>query len=61
MSCPYRGNCGSCLYFGLNLYASSKFDIVDCLLVGYAKASGHFVQTFDSDLKKELAELVFVS
>jgi predicted nucleic-acid-binding protein len=41
--------------FGLNLYASSKFDIVDCLLVGYAKAKGYPVLTFDSELKKKLA------
>ena len=46
--------------FGLNLYASSNFDIVDCFLVGYAKTCGYFVQTFDNDLKKELAEQSFV-
>jgi predicted nucleic-acid-binding protein len=42
--------------FGLNLFASSKFDFVDCLLTGYAKVNGYPVLTFDTDLKKELAE-----
>jgi predicted nucleic-acid-binding protein len=51
----------SAITFGLNLYASSKFDIVDCLLVGYAKTNGYPVQTFDNDLKKELAEQAFIS
>ncbi|MDR1316120.1 MAG: PIN domain-containing protein [Spirochaetales bacterium] len=41
--------------FGLNLYASSKLDFVDCLLAGYAKVKRCLVLTFDSGLKKELA------
>ena len=46
--------------FGLNVYASSKLDFVDCLLVAYAKVQGRAVLTFDGRLKKELAEQVFV-
>jgi predicted nucleic-acid-binding protein len=47
--------------FGLNLYASSNLDFVDCLLAGYAKIKGHPVLTFDGGLKKELAEQAYVS
>jgi predicted nucleic-acid-binding protein len=46
--------------FGLNLYASSKLDFVDCLLAGYAKVNGHFVLTFDRDLRKQLAQQAFI-
>jgi len=42
--------------FGLNIYASSNLDFVDSLLTGYAKTKGYPVLTFDSSLKKELAE-----
>jgi predicted nucleic-acid-binding protein len=45
--------------FGLNLYASSKLDFVDCLITGYAKVNDHHVLTFDSGLKKRLAEQVY--
>jgi predicted nucleic-acid-binding protein len=50
----------SAITFGLNLYASSNFDFVDCLLAGYAKVKGHPVLTFDTGLKKQLAEQAFV-
>jgi predicted nucleic-acid-binding protein len=40
--------------FALNLYANSKLDFVDCLLVSYAKVNGNSVFTFDADLKKAL-------
>ena len=46
--------------FGLNLYASSKLDFVDCLLAGYAKVNGHLVLTFDNGLKKQLAEQAYI-
>ncbi|MDR1025429.1 MAG: PIN domain-containing protein [Treponema sp.] len=46
--------------FGLNLYASSSLDIVDCLLAGYAKVNGRPVLTFDSSLKKQLAEQAYI-
>ena len=48
------------IIFALNLYASSSLDFVDCLLTGYAKVNGHYVLTFDSALKKELAEKVYI-
>jgi predicted nucleic-acid-binding protein len=41
--------------FGLNVYASTKLDFVDCLLTAYAKVKGNLVLTFDNNLKKELA------
>jgi len=46
--------------FGLNLYASSNLDFVDCLLAGYAKLNGHLVLTFDNKLKNRLAEQVYI-
>jgi predicted nucleic-acid-binding protein len=46
--------------FGLNLYASSKFDIVDCLLIGYAKVKDYPILTFDADLQKELANKAYI-
>ncbi|MDR1785269.1 MAG: PIN domain-containing protein [Spirochaetaceae bacterium] len=45
--------------FALNLYASSKFDFVDCLLDGYAKEKGISVFTFDIDLRRRLKEKAF--
>lgn len=33
-------------------YANSDLDIQDCFLVGYAKAQGYTIATFDKDLKK---------
>ena len=36
-------------------YASTKFDFIDCLLVGYAKSENHTVYTFDKELKKQLS------
>ena len=46
--------------FGLSIYASFKFDIVDSLIAGYAKVNGNPVLTFDSNLQKELAEQVYI-
>jgi predicted nucleic-acid-binding protein len=46
--------------FSLNLYASSNFDFVDCLLAGYAKVKGCPVLTFDNDLKKTLAGQAYI-
>jgi predicted nucleic-acid-binding protein len=45
--------------FGLNLYASSSLDFVDCLLAGYAKINGHPVLTFDNGLKKQLGQQAY--
>lgn len=36
------------------IYASTKLDFIDCLLVGYAKMKGYNVFTFDKALKKQL-------
>ena len=46
--------------FGLNIYASTKFDIVDCLIAAYAKVNGCPVLTFDNNLQKELAEQAYI-
>jgi predicted nucleic-acid-binding protein len=46
--------------FGLNLYASSNLDFVDCLLAGYAKVKGCPVLTFDGGLKSTLAGQVYI-
>jgi len=48
------------IIFGLNLYASSKLDFVDCLIAGYSKVNRHPVLTFDSKLKKQLAEQAYI-
>ena len=48
------------IIFGLNIYASTNLDFVDCLLAGYAKTKGCPVLTFDSGLKKELAEKAYI-
>jgi predicted nucleic-acid-binding protein len=45
--------------YGLNLYAATNFDIIDCLLAGYAKINSAAVFTFDDDLKKQLGSQLF--
>ena len=40
--------------YGCDIYALSKLDFVDCLLVGYANVYNRSVFTFDNDLKKQL-------
>ena len=45
---------GKIVRYGCNIYASTKLDFVDCLLVGYANVYNSFVFTFDGDLKKQL-------
>ncbi|GHT86712.1 hypothetical protein FACS1894137_12670 [Spirochaetia bacterium] len=45
--------------YGLNLYAATDFDIIDCLLDGYAKINGVTVFTFDGDLRKQLGSQLF--
>ena len=40
--------------YGVNLFASTKLDFVDCLLVAYSKIKGCKVFTFDKELKKQL-------
>lgn len=38
----------------IQVYGETKFDFVDCLMVGYAKHEGHEIVTFDKKLKKYL-------
>jgi predicted nucleic-acid-binding protein len=45
--------------YGLNLFAATKFDFIDCILDGYAKINGNPVFTFDDPLKKQLGAKVF--
>ena len=40
----------------LQVYASTTFDFVDCLLIGYAKKEGYTIFTFDKKLQKFLNE-----
>jgi len=46
--------------YGCNIYASSKLDFVDCLLVGYANVTNSSVFTFDDDLRKQLGHKAHV-
>lgn len=39
----------------IDVYGKTKFDFVDCLMVGYAKHKGYEIFTFDKKLKKYLA------
>ena len=41
--------------FALNLFANTKLDFVDSLLISYSKIENYEVLTFDSELKKYLA------
>jgi predicted nucleic-acid-binding protein len=38
----------------LQVYAQTKLDFVDCLLIGYAKMEGHQIISFDKKLNKQL-------
>ena len=40
--------------YGCNIYATTRLDFIDCLLLGYAKVNGNHVFTFDNELKKRL-------
>jgi predicted nucleic-acid-binding protein len=40
--------------YGCNIYASTKLDFIDCLLVGYANVKDNQIFTFDVELKKKL-------
>jgi predicted nucleic-acid-binding protein len=40
--------------YGCNIYASTRLDFIDCLLVGYANVNDYQIFTFDVDLKKKL-------
>ena len=38
----------------LRRFGKTKFDFVDCLMIGYAHIEGHQILTFDEKLKKHL-------
>jgi predicted nucleic-acid-binding protein len=40
--------------YGLNLFANSSLDFVDCLLVGYKHIENAVVETFDIKLQKAI-------
>ena len=42
------------VHYGCNIYALTKLDFIDCLLVAYANVKGKVIFTFDSELKKHL-------
>jgi predicted nucleic-acid-binding protein len=42
--------------FALHVYAQTKLDFVDCILVGYAKTEGHKIISFDKKTNKYLVE-----
>ena len=42
------------VYHALCVYASSTFDFVDCLLIGYSKEDGYSIFTFDNKIRKYL-------
>ena len=41
----------------LRYFGETKFDFVDCLLIGYALIDGHRIFTFDEKLEKYLSRL----
>jgi len=42
--------------YALKIYSSSSLDIVDCMLIGYAKVKQYTVFSFDRKLQKYLKE-----
>ncbi|MCL2711156.1 MAG: PIN domain-containing protein [Planctomycetaceae bacterium] len=40
----------------LHYFGKTKFDFVDCLMIGYAVIEGHQIFTFDNELKKYLSQ-----
>jgi predicted nucleic-acid-binding protein len=42
------------IHYGCNIYASTRLDFIDCLLVGYANVKDSQIFTFDADLKEKL-------
>jgi predicted nucleic-acid-binding protein len=45
------------IHHALDIFASSKLDFVDCLMVGYAKEKHYTVFTFDKKLQKQLEKI----
>ena len=48
---PHRGVAET----ALRCFGETKFDFVDCLLIGYALIDGHRIFTFDEKLEKYLS------
>ena len=48
---PHKKVVAAALYY----FGKTKFDFVDCLMVGYAVIEGHQIFTFDGKLKKYLS------
>ena len=42
------------VYLALDVYTSTTFDFVDCLLIGYSKEKQYSIFTFDKKLQKYL-------
>ena len=42
------------ILYGCNIYASTRLDFIDCLLVGYANVNDYQIFTFDVELEKKL-------
>ena len=45
--------------YGCNIYASTRLDFIDCLLIGYANVKDYQIFTFDVELKKKLGNKVY--
>jgi predicted nucleic-acid-binding protein len=46
--------------YGCNIFASTRLDFVDCLLIGYANVKGNPVFSFDDSLNKKLENNAFI-
>ncbi|MDR2627294.1 MAG: hypothetical protein LBC40_04595 [Dysgonamonadaceae bacterium] len=40
--------------YALGVFASSKLDVIDCILISYNKIKGYSVFTFDKAMKRRL-------
>ena len=45
----------------LRCFGETRFDFVDCLMIGYSLVEGHQILTFDKKLKKYLSQLTYQS
>jgi predicted nucleic-acid-binding protein len=46
---------------GLEIYAQTKLDFVDCVLIGYNHVEGVKIHTFDKKMKKVLKEVNYAT
>ena len=51
---PYREVVEKALYY----FAETRFDFIDCLMIGYATVEGHQIFTFDKKLKNRLERII---